>query len=133
MVTPYTTLISHSFSHCSSIMRSSCKMFASDRELIHKYMAVSSAKSLTLDITFSGRSFMYAKKRIGPRTEPCRTPDETGIELELVPLETNGCFLLSKKTFIHLRVSPPPPNTIGMAFLVQVFVGNFIKCLTKVQ
>ena len=51
-------------------------MFASDRELIHKYMAVSSAKSLTLDLPFSGRSFMYAKKRIGPRTEPCGTPEE---------------------------------------------------------
>ena len=41
------------------------------------YKAVSSAKSLTLDLTCSGRSFMYARKRIGPRTEPCGTPDET--------------------------------------------------------
>ena len=90
-------------------MMSSCKMFASDRELIHNYMAVSSAKSLTLDLTFSGRSFMYAMKRIGPRTEPCGTPEETEIELELVPLVTTDCFLLSKKSFIHLRVSPLIP------------------------
>ena len=39
-------------------MRSSCKAFASDKLLIHKYMAVSSAKTLTLDLICSGRSFM---------------------------------------------------------------------------
>ena len=38
-------------------------------ELIARYKAVSSAKSLTLDMTCSGRSFMYARKKIGPRTE----------------------------------------------------------------
>ena len=43
---------------------------------------------------------MYAKKRIGPRTEPCGTPEETGIELELVSLVTTDCFLLSKKYLI---------------------------------
>ena len=86
-------------------------MFASDSELIHNYMAVSSAKSLTLDLTFSGRSFMYmyAKKKIVPRIEPCGTPEETGIELELVPLVTTDCFLWSKKSFIHFRVSPLIP------------------------
>ena len=70
-------------------------MFAADRVALHKNTAVSSAKSLTLDQIFSGRSFMYAKKRIGPKTEPCGTPEETGIELELVPLVTTDCFLLS--------------------------------------
>ena len=73
---------------------------------------------------------MYAKKRIGPRTEPCGTPEKSGIELELVPLVTTDCFLLSKKSFIHLR---GPPNTIGLKFLEQFFVGNFVKCLTEVQ
>ena len=54
-------------------------------ELITVYKAVSSAKSLTLDFPCSGRSFMYARKRIGPRTEPCGTPEETGIFSELIP------------------------------------------------
>ena len=49
---------------------------------------------------------MYAKKRMGPSTEPCGTPKETGIVLELAPLMTTDCFLLSKKSFIHLRVFP---------------------------
>ena len=33
---------------------------------MQRYMAVSSAKSLTLDLTCSGRSFTFAKKRMGP-------------------------------------------------------------------
>ena len=32
---------------------------------------MSSAKSLTLDLTCSGRSFMYTRKKIEPRREPC--------------------------------------------------------------
>ena len=54
-------------------------------KLIAMYKAVSPAKSLTLDLTCSGSSFMYARKRIGPRTEPCRTPEETEIFSELIP------------------------------------------------
>ena len=63
--------------------------------------------SLTLDLTCSGESFMYARERIGPRTEPCETPEETGIFSELIPLITTACFRLSKKSYIHFRVSPP--------------------------
>ena len=74
-----------------------------------RYMAVSSAKSLTLDLTCSGRPFIYAKKRMGPRTEPCGTPDETEILSEEIPLMTTACFLLSKKFLIHLRTSPLMP------------------------
>ena len=54
-----------------------------------KYMAVSSEKSLTLDLPCLGRSFIYAKERMGPRTEPCGTLDETGILSEVIPLRTS--------------------------------------------
>ena len=75
-----------------------------------KYLAVSSAKSLTLDLTCSGRSFIYARKRMGPRTEPCGTPDETWILSEMIPLMTTACFLLSNLKFlIDLRTSPLVP------------------------
>ena len=33
-------------------------MLASESELMHRYIAVSSAKSLTFDLTCSGRSLM---------------------------------------------------------------------------
>ena len=55
--------------------------------LIARYMAVSSAKSLTLDLTWSGRSFMYARKSMGPRTEPCGTPEDTAILSDLTPFK----------------------------------------------
>ena len=70
--------IPQDFSHCSSLEKSSCRMFASDNELIARYMVVLSAESLTLDRTCSGRSLMYARKRMGPRTEPSVTPEDTG-------------------------------------------------------
>ena len=46
---------------------------------------MSSAKSLTLALTCSRRSFMYAGKRIGPKTKPCGTPEETEILSEFIP------------------------------------------------
>ena len=90
--------ISNIFSHCSSHARSVCRTWPSVVELIARYMAVSSAKSLTLDLTCSDRSLMYARKRIGPRTEPHGTPEETGTSSELMPLITTVCFRLSKKS-----------------------------------
>ena len=69
--------ISHIFSHCSRHARSVCRTWPSVDEFIARYMAVPSAKSLTLDLTCSGRLLMYAKKIIGPIFEPCGTPEET--------------------------------------------------------
>ena len=84
-----------------------CKMFASDMLLMQRYMAVSSAKSLTLDLTCS---FMYAGNKIGPRTEPCGTPEETGIVPEWKLFVTTDCFLLPKKFLIHFnKVTPLIP------------------------
>ena len=56
--------ISHIFSHCSRHARSVCRTWPSVVELNARYMAVLSAKSRTLDLTCSGRSLMYAKKRV---------------------------------------------------------------------
>ena len=43
-----------------------------------RYIIVSSAKSRSLLLTDSGRSFIYARKRHGPNTDPWGTPDTTG-------------------------------------------------------
>ena len=43
---------------------------------------MSSAKSLTLDLTCSGRSLMYTRKRTGPITEPRGAPEKTGMQFE---------------------------------------------------
>ena len=69
-------LMSHHFSHISSWWKSFCSVIDSHSELMARYMAVSSAKSLILDLTWSGRSFIYVRKSMGSRTEPCGTPDD---------------------------------------------------------
>ena len=80
-------LMSHRFSHISRMWRSFCRVIDSPSELIARYMAVSSAKSLTLYLTWSGRSFIYARKSMGPRTEPCGTPEDTAILSDLTPFK----------------------------------------------
>ena len=50
-----------------------------------RYIAVSSANRQTWDCTLSGRSLMYSRNRIGPRTESCSTPEDTGISSEHSP------------------------------------------------
>ena len=85
--------MSHRCSHFSREKRSFCKVIDSPSELIARYMAVSSAKSLTLDLTWSGRSgrsFMYARKSMSPRTEPCGTPEDTAIFSDLTPFKTTA-------------------------------------------
>ena len=57
---------------------------------------MSSANNLTLDLTFEGSSFIYARKRMGPNTDPWGTPDVTGIDDDLDPLTTTLCVRLSK-------------------------------------
>ena len=44
---------------------------------------VSSAKSFTVDSMFSDKSFMYIRKRSGPRIDPCGTPAFTGNHSEV--------------------------------------------------
>ena len=62
-----------------------CRVIDSPSELIARYMIVSSVKSLTLDLTGSGRSFMYARKSMGQRTEPCRKPEDIAILSDFTP------------------------------------------------
>jgi hypothetical protein len=54
-----------------------------------RYIAVSSANNLTWEEIFSGRSFMYTKKKsIGANTDPRGTPDVTGIVSDASPSST---------------------------------------------
>ena len=81
-------LVSYRFPHISRFKRSFCRVIDSPSERIARCMAVSSAKSVTLDLTWSGRSFMYVRKSMGPRTEPCGTPEDTGILSDLILFKT---------------------------------------------
>ena len=65
--------ISYIFSHCSRHAWSVCRTSLSVVELIGRYKAMSSEKSLTLDLTCSGRSFMQGRE-LGRELSPagCR-------------------------------------------------------------
>ena len=80
-------LKSHRCSYLSRLRRSFCRVIDSPSELIASYTVVSSAKSLTLDLTWSGkcRSFMYARKSTGSRNKPCGTSEDTAILSDLTP------------------------------------------------
>ena len=83
-------LMSHRCSHFSRMKSSFSRVIDSTSELIARYMAVSSAESLTLDLTWSGRSFVYARKSMDPRTEPCGTPEDSAILFDLTPFKTTA-------------------------------------------
>ena len=49
---------------------------------------------------------MYYRNKIGPITDPCGTPEETGTLSEHSPSSTTDCILPTKKDWIHERVLP---------------------------
>ena len=85
--------ISHFTSHRCYWSKSFWRSDASLGWFIVRYTAVSSANRQTCDCTLSGRSFMYNRNKIGPRTDPCGTPEETGTSSEHSPSSTTDCVL----------------------------------------
>ena len=75
-------------------------------------LTVSSAKSRTLVLTESGRSFIYARKRHGPNTDPWGTPDKTGtvIVSEAHPSISTCLVRHCKNDLTHRAVSGLIPN-----------------------
>ena len=49
-------------------------------------------KSLTLEDTIDGRSFMCKRKSIGPKTVPCGTPESTSTRPEDTQSTTTHCL-----------------------------------------
>ena len=72
---------------------------------------VSSANRWTLDLMFCGRSFMSARKSIGPMTEPWGAPERTATKLDFSPSTTKHCCRFSRKALIRFRVSPEYHNS----------------------
>ena len=69
-----------------------CGAYSGFRGLICLYIKQSSAKSLTLEDTIDGRSFMCKRKSIGPKTVPCGTPESTSTRPEDTPSTTTHCL-----------------------------------------
>ena len=88
--------ICQSASHCPKLVRSSCRVKQSWIEYTFLYRTQSSANRQTEDLMFSGKSFIKIRNRIGPKTDPWGTPDNTG---------TCGWILLSHNSPIYVIAS----------------------------
>ena len=69
---------------------------------------------------------MYARKIIGPRSEPCGTPEETQITLY-----HNSLFMIIQKAFNSLNSVSSDVKV--RKFQEKFFTEHFIKSFAKVQ
>ena len=74
---------------------------------------LSSANRRILDRMFSLMSMMYSKKSIGPRTEPCGTPDVTSVVSDRAPLTETRCLRFDRKYVIQLCALPVIPYEVS--------------------
>ena len=89
----------------------------------------SSARSLTVELIFLGRSLMYSKNIAGPKTVPCGTPEETYTLSEVTPSRTTCCVLLVRKFSIQERSDPVIP--LWCNFFSSLWCGTVLKALLK--
>lgn len=66
---------------------------------------------------------------VGPRTDPCGTPDETVAQEEEMPSTRTLCSRLERKLSIHLREAPEIPILFNLAFSSSC--GTRSKALEK--
>ena len=99
-------LIFQRCSYSANLFRSSCKLILSISVFIVRYTIVSSANSLVFDLIFSGMSLMKYKSKLGPKTDPCGTPESTCMKLDDSPSTTTAWFRSSRKLWIHVLVFP---------------------------
>ena len=98
-------------------------------EFILRYIMLSSANRRILDLMFSMMSLMYGKKSIGPRTEPCGTPDVTSVVSDRAPLTETRCLRFDRKDVIQLCVLPVVPYEVSLDR--RRLCGTLSKALAK--
>ena len=96
--------------HSESVFKSVCKRSTSESSWMGRYITQSSANKRTSDVILSGRSFIYAKNKRGPRTVPWGTPDLTCTHCEWSPSTTTRCRRLVRKFEIQVWVLPVIPK-----------------------
>ena len=74
-------------------------------------------------------SLMYSKKSIGPRTEPCGTPDVTYVMSDRAPLTETRCLRFDRKYVIQLCVLPVIPYEVSLDR--RLLCGTLSKALAK--
>ena len=99
-------LCAHSDIFCRSLFNTSAKVLLL---CTTENRAVSSAKSFTVDSMISDKSFMYIRKKSGPRIGPCGTPVYTGNHSEVWPLRRPFWNLFVKKLWISFSNESETP------------------------
>ena len=74
-------------------------------------------------------SLMCSKKSIGPRTEPCGTPDVTSMMADRAPLTETRCLRFDRKYVIQVCVLPVIPYEVNLDR--RRLCGTLSKVLAK--
>ena len=103
-------------------------------EFILRYIMLSSANRRILDADtrlniFVVMSLMYSKKSIGPRTEPCGTPDVTYVMSNRAPSTETRCLGFDGKYVIQLWVLTVIPYEVSLDR--SRLCGTLSKALAK--
>ena len=101
--------MSHWLSHTESLSRSFCSTISSSEPPTLRYTAVSAANKRTCDDNSSGRSFMYTRNIIDPKTDTWGTPEVTGTDSDSSPSRTTVCDRLPRKARIQESALPLIP------------------------
>ena len=78
-----------------------------------RYAMVSSANSLTLEDSDSGRPFMLRRNSHGPKIEPCDASGSTSTSSEDTPFSKTCYFLSGRNDFFHQMFFPSLPFLIS--------------------
>ena len=78
---------------------------------------------------FSLMLLMYSKQSIGPRTEPCGTPDVTSVMSNRAPLTETRCLRFDRKDVIQFCVLPVIPYELSLDR--SGLCGTLSKALAK--
>ena len=86
------------FNHSLTLLNSVCiVMLSVFKQLLRQEIVVSSANSINdSNLLLFSMSFIYNRKRIGPRINPCVTPVFKVISFDRTSLYLTICFLLVK-------------------------------------
>ena len=90
--------------------RSSWSCSASRVDVISLKIFVSSAKAaIWLDLTASGKEFTYRRNNMGPRIDPCGTPEVTGKGFDVAPNIVTHWHRLCRHDSSHVNRFTPKP------------------------
>ena len=110
--------IFHLYPHCDILDKSSLR--DSDEELESRTtekIEVSSAKSLTFEVSPSGKSLIQTKNNKGSKTEPCGTPALICDHFEVWPFRKTHLFQLYTYSSYYNLTQPISRGLIAQPFI----------------